>query len=117
MRLLRLQHAYIYLYVYLSYIKNRDWHFLTLFLFLPVTKGCNFKETCQARGIVRELLLMSGDLVARGFQNEARLVPVKFDLHLNLSWNSEISSFRQPYLGHPDWGHNPPILVFCNFYS
>ena len=43
----------------LSYIKNLIWHFLTHFLFLPVSWGCYFKKSWHARGIVRKLLLLS----------------------------------------------------------
>ena len=44
-------------------------------------------------------------LVATWFQNKARAVPVKLYLHLNLSWNAEIGSFRQPWCRAPWLNH------------
>ena len=45
-------------FINLSYIENLNWHFFTLFSFLPVSRGCYFKRSWHARGMVRKLLLL-----------------------------------------------------------
>ena len=63
--------------------------------------GYYFKKSLHACELFRELLLMSRDSVAKWFQNKARVVPVKFDLHLNLSRNAEIGMFHHPSFRAP----------------
>ena len=75
-------------------------YFEISFIF-PVSPGCYFKKSFHNHGLVRELLLISRDSVTRWFQNKARVVPVKFDLHLNLSWNAGIGSFHHPLFRAP----------------
>ena len=56
-----------------------------------------FQKSLHAPGMVKKLLLLLRFfmLLSLGLYSK-RAVPVKFDLHLNLSWNAEIGPFRHP---------------------
>ena len=85
----------------LSCIKSLELDYLRLFLFSSNTQGSHFKKSLHARGLVRELLLLSRFFLCCHVSLVARAVPVKFDLYLNLTWNAEICSFRHPSFTAP----------------